>query len=145
MKMGRPKETASLRSIGATAVPCDVSTRARLKVLAGDMPVSHYLRGIAFGYIKPPAREPQETLNGQEKTISLNTFEAVASETRKNTDELVNLRDGQVKLMSDLSGIEQVLTKMAMALNITIDVEKWSGGLIKPGSEKLSLQELTEQ
>ena len=69
----------SLRAAGSSSVAVDKPTRAKLKELAGDMPVAHYLRGIAFGYIKPPEGSAQEVLPGQERFVSPATIHAVAA------------------------------------------------------------------
>ena len=69
----------TLRAAGVTAVAVDKPTRAKLKALAGDMPLSHWLRGIAFGTIEPPRGGAQEPLPGQERAGSPATIHAVAA------------------------------------------------------------------
>ena len=69
----------TLRAAGVTAVAVDKPTRAKLKALAGDMPLSHWLRGIAFGTIKPPQGDAQEPFPGQERAVSPATIHAVAA------------------------------------------------------------------
>jgi hypothetical protein len=72
------REPESLMSQGLTRIAIDKPTRAKLHELAGDMPVSRYLRGIAFGDIKPGG-SPQAPLPGQERLVSSNTLPAIAS------------------------------------------------------------------
>jgi len=69
----------SLRAAGQVSIMIDKPTRTQLKKLAGDMPVSHYVRGIAFGTIKPPASDPQVPAPGLEREISENTLPAISS------------------------------------------------------------------
>jgi len=49
----------SLRAVGKTSITLDIPTRAKLKELAGNsdppVPVCQYVKGLAFGYIKPPS------------------------------------------------------------------------------------------
>ena len=74
--MNRP---GTVRAEGYCTIGTDKPTRARLKVLAGDMPMAHYLRGIAFGTIEPPRGGAQEPLPGQERAGSPATIHAVAA------------------------------------------------------------------
>lgn len=69
----------TLRAEGYCTIAADKPTRAKLKALAGDMPLAHYLRGIAFGTIKPPQGDAQEPLPGQERAVSPATIHAVAA------------------------------------------------------------------
>lgn len=48
------KHIDSLRALGHSTINVDLATREKLKELAGDTPVSQYVKGIAFGYIKAP-------------------------------------------------------------------------------------------
>lgn len=50
---GRPKEPESLRSLGRVTIGVDAKTRKRIKILAGSMPLSLWLRRtVAKHYTK---------------------------------------------------------------------------------------------
>jgi hypothetical protein len=66
----------SLRSNGASSIAVDIQTRAKLKELAGDMPVSHYVRELAFREDNKRSGLP---LPGQERLVSNSTLPAIAS------------------------------------------------------------------
>ena len=68
----------SIRAEGQTSIAIDKPTRAKLKELAGDMPVSKYVKGLAFGYITPGGGA-QEPFPGQERSVSENTLPAISS------------------------------------------------------------------
>lgn len=66
------RQPNSLRSHGLVTVACDKPTRSKLKELAGDMPVSHFLRGVAFGeiVIDDGSGGAQLPIPGQELAVS---------------------------------------------------------------------------
>ena len=102
----------SLRAAGFATIAVDKPTRAGLKVLAGDMPLAHYLRGIAFGTIKPPEGNAQSPLPGQERAVSPATIHAVAagiSELRANT-----------VTRADYNTLELMISDIANALGIKV-------------------------
>ena len=76
---GPKRDENSTRSIGKTTVAVDVLTRNKLKELAGSMPVSHYLREIAFAPPKSDSGSPVPFF-GQERLVSPNTIAAVKSD-----------------------------------------------------------------
>lgn len=59
------RQPGSLRSNGFVTIAIDQPTRKKLKEHAekAGMHLSHYLRGIADGTVKPPSCNPQSTMN----------------------------------------------------------------------------------
>jgi hypothetical protein len=112
-------------SQGLTRIAIDKPTRAKLHELAGDMPLSHYLRGIAFGSIKPDGGA-QTPLPGQERLVSRNTLASVSAE--------VNALAAEVKALATMRDINERRYE-AMLVHIGKCVEF---------NDKQALQELRE-
>lgn len=92
----------SLRSNGKSTIAIDLPTRAKLKELAGDIPVSHYVRMLAFGEISAPGATPQEPLLGTERQVSSNTFAAVASQVKVFNEQMRSLAPFMNKPVMDM-------------------------------------------
>jgi|WetSurMetagenome_2_1015567.scaffolds.fasta_scaffold517859_2 hypothetical protein len=72
------KHADSLRAIGHSTIAVDLATRSKLKELAGDMPVSQYVKRLAFGVISPGGT-PQTPFPGTEHDVSRNTLASLNS------------------------------------------------------------------
>jgi len=97
LKPGRKSEPGSLRSQGGiTTLAIDKPTKAKIRELAGDMPLAHFAKGVFFGYIKIPGNGAQEVLPGQERGASKNTIASVKSDT----EQAVTLMRGMSELLS---------------------------------------------
>ncbi len=127
--MARKKRVpGSLRSIGVTAVPCDVTTRARLRVMAGDMPVSHYLRAIAFGEIELPGKGSsgsQVPLPGQELLVSNNTLASLGAKIVALESKLAVLFLSFVGASTIQPGEVDSLDSLLQAMAVG-DTESWA-------------------
>ena len=105
------KDSDSLMSIGWSTIAVDIRTISKLKELAGDMPVNRYLKGLAFGDIKPPSGGNQEPLPGQELAVSDNTLPAISAKLNIVSKSLIEFSEFAYKLdakvdrlMSQVSG-----------------------------------------
>ncbi len=108
----KQKDEVSIRASGGlTTISVDKPTLSRLKTLAGEMPLSHYLRAIAYGYIEIPKGSRQHPSPGLEAAASLNTFEAVAAEVKEIRGQYNTLELGFSDLINYLMGSEYVWDK----------------------------------
>jgi len=102
----------SLRSEGLTRIAIDIPTRSRLKALAGDIPVSQFLRGIANGSITITGT-PQAPLPGTERMVSGNTLSAIADSLKSVMARLNTFEHGQEQkrsLLVDACSIDDWLS-----------------------------------
>lgn len=109
----------SLRSMGGISyLGLDRRTKDKLRELAGDMPVSHFVRGLAFGTIELPKRKPgtgaQEPLPGQEHLVSPATIHSVAAD--------------MAELKASYTDLELMICDIARSLGI----KRLNTGLLRP-------------
>ncbi|MFC1904967.1 hypothetical protein ACFLXT_04320 [Chloroflexota bacterium] len=71
------KSADSLRAGGVSTLSLDQPTKAVLRQLAGDMPVSHYVRALAHRELAKRGGTP--ALPGQEKIVSEATLPAISN------------------------------------------------------------------
>jgi len=106
-------------------------TRAKFKELAGDMPVSHYLRALAFGQIAPPASSAQHPIPG----TSQNTIASVKAEVHEIAKAVQIIAVSMVRAIADEPRKARIA---AEARNKAIDA--WARAT--PGQLKLALDSL---
>lgn len=112
--------TQSLRAAGITSLPCDIPTRAKIKQLAGDMPVSHYLRLIA----ERELRNRPGALPGMENYVSDATLPVIGA----NTAKAVNLLSTINILLTQRPTPEQIRQLEVSQLSFLSDKEIVSTG-----------------
>lgn len=127
----------SLRSEGGiTTLSIDKPTKRRIKKLAGDMPLSHFVKGVFFGLIKLEGNGGQEALPGQEREVSQATIHSVSSKLDKL---MVALSDNSICGLFGLPPVPARQDDVALAAFFQGLVDKIKRGRSLPVSSQSEL------
>lgn len=93
MKPGPKREPESIRSYGRAVIGIDVPTREALKQLAGDMPMSHYVRALAQRELERTGKG--QALPGMGKSVSSTSLSSI-SESLKELGNRMNRLEASI-------------------------------------------------
>ena len=113
------RSPGTLRAEGISSIAVDKPTRARLKQLAGDMPVSHYLRALTERELAKTGKG--RALPGTELLVSGATLPAIAEGVNKlavTLDAFVSvLSEGRLGIVGVSGGESQLSLDMRHIFN----------------------------